>query len=56
MPAKPEWDAVARRLFEALCERLPDRYVVLTVLVVAPLAFGAFLMAFMIPQTQGFAP
>jgi hypothetical protein len=56
MLAKQEWQAVAGRLFEALCGRLPDRYVMLTVLVVAPLALGAFLIAFLIPQTHGFAP
>jgi hypothetical protein len=54
MLAKQEWQAVARRIFEALCERLPDLYVTLIVLVVAPLAFGAFLIAFMIHQTNVF--
>jgi hypothetical protein len=56
MLAKPEWQATARRLFGALRERFPDPYVTLTVLVVAPLAFGAFLMALMIRPTHPFVP
>jgi hypothetical protein len=54
MLAKQELQAVARRLFAALCARLPDLYVTLVVVVVAPLAFGAFLIAFMIHQTNVF--
>jgi hypothetical protein len=54
MLAKQEQQAVAQRLFEALRERLPDLYVTLVVVVVAPLAFGAFLFAFMIHQTNVF--
>jgi hypothetical protein len=54
MLAEQEWQAVPRRLFEALCERLPDLYLMLIVLVVAPLAIGAFLIAFMIHQTNVF--
>jgi hypothetical protein len=54
MLAKRERQALARRLFEALCERLPDLYLTLIVLVVAPLAFGAFIVAFMIHQTNVF--
>jgi hypothetical protein len=54
MLAKQERQALARRLFEALCERLPDLYLTLIVLVVAPLAFGAFIVAFMIHQTNVF--
>jgi hypothetical protein len=54
MLAKQEQQAVARRLFEALCERLPDLYIALIVLVVAPLACGAFIIAFMIHQTNVF--
>jgi hypothetical protein len=50
MLAKQEWQAVARRLVEVLCERFPDRYVT------APLAFGAFLMALMIRPTPPFVP
>ncbi len=56
MLAKPERQALSRRLFEALSERLPDRYVMLTVVVVAPLAFGAFVIAFMLPPPYAFAP
>jgi hypothetical protein len=56
MPSKPEWQATARGLFGALRERFPDRYVTLTILVVAPLAFGAFLMALMIRPTHPFVP
>jgi hypothetical protein len=56
MLAKSELQATARRLFEVLRERFPDRYVMLTVLVVAPLAFGAFLMALMIRPTHPFVP
>jgi hypothetical protein len=56
MLAKQERQAVARRLVEVLCERFPDRCVTLTVLVVAPLAFGAFLMALMIRPTHPFVP
>jgi hypothetical protein len=56
MLAKQEWQAVARRVFEPLCERFPNFYVTLIVLVVAPLAFGAFLIAFLMPQTHAFAP
>jgi hypothetical protein len=52
--AKQEQQALARRLFEALCERLPDLYLTLIVLAVAPLAFGAFIVAFMIHQTNVF--
>jgi hypothetical protein len=54
MLAKQEQQAVVRSLFEALRERLPDLYVTLVVVVVAPLAFGAFLIAFMIHQTNVF--
>jgi hypothetical protein len=54
MLAKQEQQAVVRRLFGALRERLPDLYVTLVVVVVAPLAFGAFLIAFMIHQTNVF--
>ena len=54
MLAKQDWQAVARRIFEPLCERFPDLYVTLMVLVVAPLACGAFLIAFMIHQTNVF--
>jgi hypothetical protein len=56
MLAKPELQATARRLFGALRGRFPDRYVMLAVLVVAPLAFGAFLMALMIRPTHPFVP
>jgi len=56
MLAKPELQATARRLFEVLRERFPDPYVTLTILVVAPLAFGAFLMALMIRPTHPFVP
>ena len=56
MLAKSELQATARRLFEVLRERFPDRYVMLTVLVVAPLAFGAFLMALIIRPTHPFVP
>jgi hypothetical protein len=56
MPSKPEWQATARGLFGALRERFPDRYVTLTILVVAPLAFGAFLIALMIRPTHPFVP
>jgi hypothetical protein len=54
MLTRGERQADARRLFAALCERLPDLYVTLVVVVVAPLAFGAFLIAFMIHQTNVF--
>jgi hypothetical protein len=54
MLAKQERQALARRLFKALCERFPDLYLTLIVLVVAPLAFGAFIVAFMIHQTNVF--
>jgi hypothetical protein len=56
MLAKPEWQATARRLFGVLRDRFPDPYVTLTILVVAPLAFGAFLMALMIRPTHPFVP
>jgi hypothetical protein len=56
MFAKPELQATTRRLFEALRQRFPDRYVTLVVLVVVPLAFGAFFIAVMMPRTHTFAP
>jgi hypothetical protein len=56
MFANQERQAVSRRIFEALCERFPDRPVMLVVLVVAPLAFAALLIASLIPQTHAFAP
>jgi hypothetical protein len=56
MLAKPELQATARRLFEVLRERFPDPYITLTILVVAPLAFGAFFMALMIRPTHPFVP
>jgi hypothetical protein len=52
MLAKQERQDLARRLFETRCERLPDLYLTLIVLVVDPLAFGAFIVAFMIHQTN----
>jgi hypothetical protein len=54
MLANQERQAVARRLFDALREDFPDRYVTLIVVVVASLAFGAFLIAFLLPQTPRF--
>ena len=57
MLAKPELHGgTARTPLGALRGRFPDRYVMLAVLVVAPSAFGAFLMALMIRPTHPYVP
>jgi hypothetical protein len=56
MLAKLERQTVARRIFEALREHFPDRYVTLTIIMVVPLAFGAFFIALMIRPNHPFVP